>query len=220
MPKLFISAVLIGLLFVTGPAVAGGGSTYQGIRAAIAESMQWRLSFLPTAYQKTDVLSTDDFSFTGAATLERTRNGISGRVMSKVDTAGDAYTLWVIAINNPAACATPYVCGEPDLFNPDTESSAYNGTGAISMSDGNEGGVVNFDFESTAGPLPEGLFALFGDNPGVHRGNGFGAEIWLIIDIHPPIPEGGSWVDDLTTTNFPGGPARNHRIAIFPATEQ
>ena len=216
MPKTIPATIMLALLLGSGPATA----SHSNYRGWVAESMQWRLSFLPTAYQKSDVFSTADFSPQGAATLQRTRNGISGRVMTNVGTAGDPYTLWVVVINNPGKCATPYACGEPDLFNPDTESSAYNGTGAISASNGNAGGVVNFDFRTTAGPLPDGLFALFGDNPGLNRGNGFGAEIWLIVDIHPQIVEGESWVEDLTTTNFPGGPAANHRIAFFPATEQ
>lgn len=69
------------------------------------------------------------------------------------------------------------------------------------------------------GALPTGQFVLFGDAPGVHRGNGFGAEIWLVVDLHLH-PGAESWEPDLTTTNFPGmGSAVNHRIAIFRALE-
>ena len=179
--------------------------------------MQKIQTYLPDVYQKTDVLGIPNFDFQGAATLVRTRNGISGRLMSNVGTAGDAYTLWVVVINRPDKCMVPNECVEADLFDPATRSSAYNGTGAISASNGNGGGTINMDFATDAGPLPEGLFSLFGERPGLHRGRGFKAEVWLIVDIHPPIPAGESWLEDLTTTNFPGGPAANHLIAIFRA---
>lgn len=216
MTRKITSLVLIICLALSSPAFAD--SKYERVRGWIAESMEWRLSYLPTTYQEADVVSLPGFAFEGAATMKRTRNGFSGRIMTNVATAGDAYTLWLVVINNPGACSsTP--CAEADLFNPDTESSAYNGSGAISASNGKGGGVINFDFRATAGPLPDGVFALFGDNPGLQRGNGFGAEVWLVIDLHPPLPAGVSWVDDLTKTNFPGGPASNHRIAIFTAVE-
>lgn len=163
--------------------------------------------------------------YTGAAWLIRTEDGVSGRVMSEVSTAGDPYTLWVIVFNNPAECAgSP--CGEADLGNPAVGGSVFSGTGAISAADGQlkkngkpaGGGVVNFDFQVPAHPLPNGLFKLFGDPAGLHAGNGYGAEIHLIIDKHPSIPAGMPWINDLTTTNFPGaGPATNDVVAVFLA---
>lgn len=216
MTKKITSIVLLCCLFLSNGAFAD--SKYGKVRGWIAESMEWRLSFLPTTHQESDVFGIPDFGFEGAATLKRTRNSIGGRIMTNVGTAGDAYTLWLVVINNPGACSsTP--CAEADLFNPDTEASAYNGSGAISAANGVGGGVINLDFHTSAGPLPDGVFALFGENPGLQRGNGFGAEVWLVIDIHPSIPDGVSWVYDLTKTNLPGGPASNHRIAIFTATE-
>jgi hypothetical protein len=208
------------LPLVSTVAVAGGNSKHERQRASNAEGLEWRMSFLPTVYQDTDVLNIPTFQSEGAAWIKRSKNGVSGRIMSNVATAGDPYTVWIVTINNPGGCATPYACADADLFNPDTQSSAYYGSGAISASNGNGGGVVNIDVAVTTGKLPDDQFVLFGDKPGLHRNNGFGAEIWLVIDIHPN-PTPGSWLDDLTTTNppNPAGPAFNHRIAIFRSVE-
>lgn len=217
MRKTITMLALTGLLSSAHPAAAAEWGNYDNIRAWVAESMQWRLSYLPKVYQKGDVFGLPGFGFQGAATLVRSRNGIEGSIMTNVAEAGAAYTLWIMVINNPGACtATP--CAEADLFNPDTETSAYNGGGAISASNGNGGGVININYATTAGPLPDGLFALFGDVPGVHRGNGLSAEVWLIVDSHNPmLDDSGSWVADLTTTDFL--PGRNHRVAQFVAVE-
>ena len=142
-------------------------------------------------------------------------------IKARVGTAGEPYTLWMMVINNPGACSeTP--CALSDLFTPmgvpleAPELSIYNGGGEFSASDGASGGVVDIDFRTTAGPLPDGLFDLLGTGVGLQRGNGFHAEVWLIIDSHNPlIDDSGSLVTDLTETD--GNPARNHRIAFFPA---
>ena len=110
MRKTLTIIALTGLLFGSYPASAGGN--YENIRAWIAESMQWRLSYLPKVYQASDVISTADGSFQGAATLLRTRNGIEGSIMTFVDDAGAPYTLWIMVVNNTGACtATPCTSG-------------------------------------------------------------------------------------------------------------
>jgi hypothetical protein len=52
---------------------------------------------------------------------------------------------------------------------------------------------------------------------GIDRWNGFGVQVILVVDQHPPITPGGdSWIGDLTTTNPPGmGPAVNNASAVF-----
>ena len=152
--------------------------------------------------------------YTGAAWLIRNRNGIEGRIMTKVTTAGDPYTLWVVIFNNPWACDG--ACDGTDLGNPLVKGSVFNGTGAISSSDGAGGGVINMDFNIKAGSLPKDLFLLTGYTKGLKRANGLRAEIHLVIDKHPPIAPGDSWIVDLTETNFPGaGPATNEVFAVF-----
>lgn len=176
-------------------------------------------------YQTSNVLDISGAGngYTGAAWLMRTADGVRGRVMSQVSTAGDPYTLWVIVFNNPTACATS-PCGETDLGNPEVGGSVFSGTGAISapnLTAKQKGrrvgrGVVNLDFEVPAHALPNGLFKLFGEDAGLHENNGYGAEIHLIVDKHPSIPAGMSWINDLTTTNFPGaGAATNDVVAVF-----
>ncbi len=157
--------------------------------------------------------------YTGAAWLIRNRNEIHGRIMSKVTTAGDPYTLWVVIFNNPWACDG--ACDAMDLGNPLVRGSVFNGTGAISSSDGEGGGVVNMDFKIKAGSLPMDLFLLVGHPKGLKRANGFRAEIHLVIDKHPSIAPGSSWIVDLTETNFPGmGPATNEVFAVFLGCSQ
>lgn len=172
-------------------------------------------------YQTSNVVDASgaDKGYVGAAWLVRTRHGISGRIMTQVSTAGDPYTLWIVVFNNPAACGDDG-CNGMDLANEEVGGSVYNGTGAISAADGNleGGGVVNMDFHFPAEPLPNGLFLLAGDPDGLYKKNGFGAEIHLVVDKHPSIAPGASWLDDLTTTNFPGaGPATNDSFAVFLA---
>ncbi len=175
-------------------------------------------------YQTSNVMDASgaEKGYVGAAWLMRTEDGVRGRIMTKVSTAGDPYTLWIVVFNNPDACEGP--CNGPDIGIAEVGGSVYNGGGAISAPDGQlkkngkpgGGGVVNLDFVIPAHPLPDGLFLLVGDPDGLHAGNGYGAEIHLVIDKHPPIGPGMSWIDDLTTTNFPGGgPAVNDSFAIF-----
>ena len=176
-------------------------------------------------YQTSDVIDlTGAGTFhQGAAWLIRSGDEIEGRIMTNVTTAGDAYTLWVIVFNNPEECGNDG-CGEDDI-GVRGDVSIFNGSGAISAANGGlnrngkpaGGGVINIDFEVEAGGLPNDLFLLVGNEDGLVAGNGYEAEVWLIIDQHPPVPDGTSWISDLTTTNFPGGPATNNRLAIFLA---
>ena len=177
-------------------------------------------------YQTSNVVDASGANkgYVGAAWLMRTPDGVRGRIMTQVSTAGDPYTLWVIVFNNPAACVGG--CDASDLMTAEVGGSVFNGTGAISAPDGQlkkngkpaGGGVINFDFQVPAHPLPNGLFLLVGDPDGLYAGNGYGAEIHLVIDKHPSIGPGMSWLNDLTTTNFPGmGPATNDSFAVFLA---
>lgn len=178
-----------------------------------------------TRYQSSNVIDVSGANngYQGAAWLVRSEDGIRGQLASRVSTAGDPYTLWIVVFNNPAECgSTP--CSPSDLGTAEAGASVFAGTGVISAPDGvlrrngkpSGGGAVNMDFVISAGELPSGLFLLFGDPVGLWEGNGFGAEIHLVIDKHPSIQPGMSWLADLTTTNFPNmGPATNDAVAIF-----
>lgn len=177
-------------------------------------------------YQTSNVIDVSGAGqpYPGAAWLIRSEDGIQGRIMTNVSTAGDPYTLWVVIFNNPAACIDG--CDASDLAIAEVGGSVFNGTGAISVPNGSlhtngkpaPGGVLNMDFQVAADALPTGLFLLVGDPAGLHAGNGFGAEVHLVVDKHPPISPGMSWIVDLTETNFPGGgPATNEVVAVFLA---
>ena len=51
----------------------------------------------------------------GSSQLVRTAHGVSYSLRTSGLEPGHAYTLWIVVFNNPAACATPYACGEPDI---------------------------------------------------------------------------------------------------------
>ncbi len=161
----------------------------------------------------------------GAAWLKRTRHTVEGRIMAQVAEPGLAYTVWWVIFNNPAACVDG--CNGEDLGNPDVRGSVFYGNGAIAASDGLGGGVINVNLKTSSRGIPLGMFRLDDVLPervlyehGLDRGNGKRAEIHLVIDLHTgPVKDGtGSWVPDLTTTDFPGIPvlgASNHRAAVF-----
>lgn len=187
----------------------------------------------------------DDLSFTGAAWLVRSADRVEGRLMTKVDEAGTAYTVWVVIFNNPSACIPgqtgelDFGCNGADLTDPNVDAAVYYGTGAISALSP-PGGVVNVDLTITDEGLPDGIFSLDeainspvppGTFPadGLAEGNGLCAEIHLVVDHHPlPSNKMGedSWVEDLTTTDFPVPPAAspylgatNVRAAAFPVPD-
>lgn len=212
------------------------------ITRLIAISSMLAMSAAATAdghrYQASDVIDVTggESFYQGAAWMVRTEGGVTGRIAAKVTTAGDAYTLWAVVFNHPENCAgaqadPPAPCAESDLINPAVEGSVFFASSAISAADGGlktngkpaGGGVINFDFRIDAGGQPDGQFVLLpdaNDFAGILDGNGYGAEVHLVVDRHPPVPEGMSWIPDLTSTNFPGaGPATNNRAAIFLACE-
>ena len=176
-------------------------------------------------YQTSNVVGAtgDNSGYVGAAWLMRTADGIRGSIMANTTSDGDPYTLWIVVFNNPEACGDDG-CNGADLGNAEVGGSVFNGGGAIVGSNGAlkrngkpaGGGAVNINFEIPAHALPDGLFILAGDPNGLYEGNGFDAEVHLVLDKHPTPAPGMSWIADLTTTNFPGaGPATNDSFAVF-----
>lgn len=217
MKKLHMTTVIFSFTLVALPASADHWNGYERAQARLAEKLQKRATYLPRRYQTANVFDAASGPGVrkGAAWMIRSKNGITGRIMTKVPTAGDPYTLWFVVFNNPAACEGP--CDDPDLANPDVGGSVFNASGAISASDGNGGGVVNIDFSVVAGNLPNDLFILIGEGGGLRRNHGYDAQVVLVVDQHPNIQPGtDSWIGDLTTTKFPmAGPAVSTAFAIF-----
>ncbi len=110
------------------------------------------------------------------AKLTRTSNGISYAIDTHSLRAGHAYTVWVLVINNPAACvASP--CAPTDILkNPETDSQVTYGTGHVVGSSGQAG----FGGHIARGPLPAGWL------PGGGLEDPLGAEIHLVLNDHGP----------------------------------
>jgi hypothetical protein len=131
---------------------------------------------------------------TGAVRLNRTRNEIWGSVHVTDLNPNSAFTLWAAVFNRPDHCATnpagPVHCSAADFVpvpNP-ARASAFN-VGAFVT---DFSGTANVSFHIRTGTPPDGTSVLWGtgginDNgvrPGVDPGNGFGAELHVVIRAH------------------------------------
>ncbi len=115
----------------------------------------------------------------GTASIERTEDGFTYQVDAALLVPGNAYTLWVVVVDQPGACeGTP--CAGPDiLLNEATDSQVGYGTGLVAP----DSGRATFDGSVQIGEL-DGWYAnrVF-ENPGT-------AEIHLVLNDHgPDIPE-------------------------------
>lgn len=111
------------------------------------------------------------------AQLVRTANGISYSIRTEGLRPGHAYTVWVIVINNPAAC-TASPCSPQDILqNADTNSQVTYGGGHVVGDDGKAG----FGGHLSTGPIPAGWLANRGlENP-------LGADVHLVLNDHGPV---------------------------------
>ena len=166
---------------------------------------------------------------TGAVRLNRTRNEIWGSVHVTELNPNSAFTLWAAVFNRPEECLTnpagPVHCSSADFVpvpNP-ARGSAFN-IGAFVT--GATNGTANVSFRIPSGAPPEGVFVLWGqgglfDNgvkPGLHEGNGFGAEVHVVIRAHGVIIP-GSIADQLSQFNggCPPNMCGNVQVAPFPS---
>jgi hypothetical protein len=136
----------------------------------------------PTTYQTSNAISlVTRAPAAGAGALYRTAQGVRMSLSTSGLDSSAAYTVWWVVFNNPSACAAQ--CGAPDLGNPAVRASALYATGFISGRDG----AVNVAAQLDAGTPPKGIDVLLGK--GLEAGNGFGAEIHLVVRAHgAPIP--------------------------------
>jgi len=166
---------------------------------------------------------------TGAIRLTRTRNEIWASVLVTDLDPNSAFTMWGVIFNRPEECITnpagPVRCSMLDLAavpNP-ARASAFNVgafvTGAVN-------GTANVSLHIRSGAPPEGIFLLFGEGalndngvkPGLHEGNGFGAEVHLVIRTHGAIMP-GSITQQLGVLNggCPPSTCANVDSAAFPS---
>lgn len=164
-------------------------------------------------YQTTNIFQVGNPSIKlgGGATLYRSRNRLEMRVATSGLNANSAYTVWWVVFNTPAGC-TPPGCGPDDVMpqpNPAAGVSVFYAAGFVTGIDG----VGNVDAHVDAGPLTEGIDIDTGS--GLERGNGFRAEVHLVVRTHGMITPGQ--VDQQIGT-FNGGCApacANQQAAIF-----
>jgi hypothetical protein len=106
--------------------------------------------------------------------LVRTAEGISYSINTEQLLPGHAYTVWVVVINNPAACTASPCSPQDILLNPATNSQVTYGTGRV-VGDSGESG---FGGALRAGPITAGWL------PGRGLDNPLGADVHLVLNDH------------------------------------
>lgn len=138
-----------------------------------------------------------------SASLVRNKNGISYRINTTHLTPGNAFTLWLVVINNPAACSVSPCSGGDILLNPATESQVRYAAGHVAGGSGRGTFAGSVKVGPLSGWLPDGSL----DDP-------WAAEIQLVVNDHGPmIPE---FMPGMIKT-YRGGCAANSPFPpIFP----
>jgi hypothetical protein len=140
-----------------------------------------------------------------SAALVRNANGISFRLMANSLTPGNAYTLWLVVINNPGACsATPCAAGD-FLLNDAPDAQVRFAAGHVAGASGKG---------TFAGSVKEGpLSGWLADGALL---NSMGAEVHLVINDHGPmIPE---FMPGMIQTYRGGCSDSSPFPGVFPAT--
>ncbi len=138
------------------------------------------------------------------ASLVRTDSGISYKLSTAGLEESNAYTLWLVVINNPSFCAaTPCTAGE--IFNPASRSQVRFADGLLASGSGK--GI--FSGQVAVGPL-SGWIA------GGGLEDAYGAEIHLVVNDHgPALPE---FMPGMVRTYRGGCSDASPFPAVFPAT--
>lgn len=138
------------------------------------------------------------------ATLVRNDNGISYQLHTNSLTPNSAYTLWVVVINNPGACATT-PCGPSDILgNAATGSQVLFGTGSVAGASGKATFAGGLQEGDVPGWLPDRTF----DDAGT-------AEIHLVLNDHGP--RNPAQMPDMIQT-YRGGCSDDSPFPPFPAS--
>ena len=120
-----------------------------------------------------------------AATLFRSANRLEMRVAASHLDSNAAYTVWWVVFNNPAGCIGP--CGPTNLKTAAARASVFYAAGFVTGDDGTGNVTAHVD----GGTLPAGVEVTpDGTVAGLERGNGFGAEVHLVVRSHGPVLAG------------------------------
>jgi hypothetical protein len=147
-----------------------------------------------------------------AATLVRSQHGVEMRVAATHLDPNSAYTVWWVVFNRPAGCLGP--CGSSSLAVPAARASVFYAAGFMTGDDGT--GNVTAHMED--GTLPIGLeVTADGTVVGMDRGNGFAAEIQLVVRAHGAILVGTAH-EQIGSFNggCPPNTCMNQQVAVFP----
>lgn len=137
----------------------------------------------PAVYQASDLyLFMTTTPANGAVTLTRRSQSLAANISASGLTPGEAYSVWWVIFNNPAACVDG--CNGPDLANPAVNAAVHFATGFVVGADGIGTASANL----AAGEPPLGYDIVQGN--GLAPGNGFGAEVHLVIRTHGAIIPG------------------------------
>lgn len=140
-----------------------------------------------------------------SATLVATDSGVTLKVQTRDLVPGNAYTLWLVLVNNPDDC-DPKPCTGPDILtNPAIDSQVTYGAGNIA----GDGGQSTFSAHLRAGPV-EGWFE------GRSLTDPRTAEFHVVVNDHgPQIP---AHMPDMIRT-YRGGCSNDSPFPlIFPAS--
>lgn len=161
----------------------------------------------------------------GAATLVRSKQGVEVRVATSGLDMQTSYTVWWVIFNNPAACTHPNAilgvsCGGPDLPNPAVQAAVIYAAGFVT----GLGDSGNISAHLEAGSVPAGADVTpDGTASQLNPGNGFGAEIHVVVRSHGPTTPGSV---DQQVGSFNGGcqpvpnvSCANKQAAVFPPVQ-
>ncbi len=110
-----------------------------------------------------------------SAQLVRNDNGIAYRLSTTGLESGNAYTLWLVVVNNPSAC-TSNPCAAPEIINnPATDSQVRFAAGRLAGASG----IGTF-----AGHVSEGTLSGWLSDRSLEDARG--AEIHLVVNDHGP----------------------------------
>jgi hypothetical protein len=117
----------------------------------------------------------------------------------------------VVVFNEPDACGGP--CGPTNLGNPAARASVFYAAGFVTGDDG----VGNVTAHLDDGPLPIGVEVTpDGTVRGLDRGNGFAAEIHVVLRSHGA-PVVGQTAEQIASFNgaCPPNTCANREAAMF-----
>ncbi len=180
---------------LVGPVFANGGTEQQ------TAVVNWHAQQQLTAFGGNGKSGPVDGA---SARLVRNKNGISYQIHAEELNPGHAYSLWLVVINNPAACASTPCTGGDILRNAATDSQVRSGgTGTVAGASGKATMAGSAKVGPLSGWLDDRSFT-----------NVDGAEVHLVINDHGPmLPE---YMPGMITTYRGGCSDASPFPAVFP----